>query len=309
MLTEFNPETIKALLTVSLFASLADGDMADCERENLRKLATDLGGESEALIREVLLGKRNLASAESVLTTKNETLLAYELALAVCEADGIINPREQSFLNDLRERLGLKQVEAQAASSEVDAIVLSDPSVGVSLIETGSNDDTIMRYAILNGALEILPSTLATMAIVPLQMKLVHAVAKVHGVSLGTTNIKDFLATIGAGLASQVVEGFARKLLGGIGKAVGGKLIGGLASQATGSAISFASTYAIGHVANRYYAGGQKLALPEIQALMGELTQKAKNLYTSKLPEIQSASKNLNPSAILDLVKGSVKDS
>jgi uncharacterized protein (DUF697 family) len=142
------------------------------------------------------------------------------------------------------------------------------------------------------------------MAIIPLQIKLVHDIAKSHGIQLGTANIKDFLATLRAGLTSQVVEGFARKLLGGIGKTFGGKIARGLASQAAGSAMSFASTYAIGHVADRYYAGGQKLSMAEIKSLMADLTQRAKDLYSTKLPEIQESAKNLNPAALLDMVRG-----
>lgn len=297
-------KSTQALLTICLFAALADGDLAESERESLKKLAADVGGETSGVMQEVLLGQRSLGSVEAVFDDPQEKVLAYEMARAVCEADGGINPREQAFLDDLRQRLGLGNEEAEPAAATVDAIVLADPASGAPATEAISNEGMIMRYAILNGALEILPGTLATMAIIPLQMKLVHAIAKSHGVTLGTANIKDFLATLGAGLTSQVVEGFARKLLGGIGKAVAGKLGRAAGSQAAGSVMSFASTYAIGHVADRYYAGGQKLPMAEIQALAVEFTQRAKDLYSTKLPEIQESAKNLNPSALLDMVKG-----
>lgn len=303
--TEPSPATTQSLLAVCTFAAMVDGNITQAERENLRKLAEDLGGQSEEMVRDVLLGKFNLAHMETLFAQPNEKLLAYEMALAVCEADGEVNPRERSFLEDLSRQLGLEATEVEEVTKEVDAICLSDPSKAVAAIPTvGLNKDMIMRYAILNGALEILPGTLATMAILPLQMKLVHAIAKSHGVNLGTANIKDFLATLGVGVTSQIVEGFARKLLGNLGKSVGGKLAGKIANQAAGSAMSFASTYAIGHVADRYYAGGQKLVLSEIQSLMGQFSESARTLYSSKMPEIQSCASNLNPAAILDLVRG-----
>lgn len=40
---------------------------------------------------------------------------------------------------------------------------------------------TARNAAILNGALELLPETLSTMAIIPLQMRLVYNVGKAHG--------------------------------------------------------------------------------------------------------------------------------
>lgn len=45
-------------------------------------------------------------------------------------------------------------------------------------------DRTIVNRAILAGGLELLPQSLATMAIVPVQMKLVHEIGRVHGYAL-----------------------------------------------------------------------------------------------------------------------------
>jgi uncharacterized protein (DUF697 family) len=42
----------------------------------------------------------------------------------------------------------------------------------------------ILNSAILNGALEIMPHTLATMAIVPLQMRMVYHIGKSYGFEL-----------------------------------------------------------------------------------------------------------------------------
>ena len=302
--TAFDTETTQALLSVCFFAALADGNIDDSEREGVRKLAEELGSDSaDALMREILMGKRSWETVVAALKDGKARLLAYEMARSICEADGGSAAEEIQFLEELKSRLGIDKskesidTETKILEAEVAQQLMAKPAFS-------SNDDMIMRAAIINGALEILPSTLATMGILPLQMKLVYGVAKSHGVELGSANIKDFLATLGAGLSSQLVEGFARKLLGGIGKTFGGKLIGGLASQVTGSAMSFASTYAIGHVADRYYAGGQKLSMVEIKSLMSELTQRAKDIYSTKLPEIQESAKKLNTSALFDLVKG-----
>ena len=69
----------------------------------------------------------------------------------------------------------------------------------------------ILNYAILNGALELLPESLATMAIIPLQMKMVYRVGMSHGFELDRGHIKDFIATLGVGLTSQYVEQIGRK--------------------------------------------------------------------------------------------------
>ncbi|MCK7498350.1 MAG: hypothetical protein MZW92_52755 [Comamonadaceae bacterium] len=53
----------------------------------------------------------------------------------------------------------------------------------------------ILNYAILNGALELLPDSLASMAIIPLQMKMVYRIGKSYGYELDRGHVKDFLAT------------------------------------------------------------------------------------------------------------------
>ena len=92
----------------------------------------------------------------------------------------------------------------------------------------------ILNTSILNGALEIMPHTLATMAIVPLQMRMVYQIGKCYGYELDRGHVKDFLATVGIGLTSQVFEGFTRRLVGGLARGLAGGLLGGLAGQAAG---------------------------------------------------------------------------
>ena len=128
--------------------------------------------------------------------------------------------------------------------------------------------------------------------------------AKANGVELDRSNIKDFLATAGIGLGSQMVEGFARKMVGKFGRKLGGKTAGKVADQLTGSAMSFASTFAIGHVAQRYYSSGRSLAAPDLKKLVGPLQTQARELHTRYLPEIQERAKTLDAASILSLVRG-----
>ncbi len=64
-------------------------------------------------------------------------------------------------------------------------------------------DEAVRGAAILNGALELLPDSLATMAIIPLQMRLVYRIGQSYGYELDQGHVRDFLATAGVGLTSQ----------------------------------------------------------------------------------------------------------
>ncbi len=305
-LAESHP-TSESLLAICLFAAFADGDKSDEERKHVEALASELGGDdASAVSRRILMGRLSLDAAVAELKTREERMLAYEMARAVCEAGGSISPDEQIFLNELRAKLSLVDADAKVLDDEVDSVALAPLASTEPLTVVADHSGMILRYSILNGALELLPETLATMAILPMQMKMVWRIGKAHGYELDRSSIKEFLVAAGIGVGSQVVEGFARKLIGGFGKKLGGKLAGRIANEATGSAFSFASTYAIGHLAEKYYAGGRKLGGSEMRTLYAPLAEQAKQLHTQYLPDIQQRAQTLDVSSILNLVRGKV---
>jgi uncharacterized protein (DUF697 family) len=164
-------------------------------------------------------------------------------------------------------------------------------------------DQAILNAAILNGALELLPETLSTMAIIPLQMKLVYRIGKAHGYELDSGHVKDFLATVGVGLTSQYLEQAGRKLLGGLLGKVGGGMLRGVGKQAVSSGLSFATTYALGHVAKRYYAGGRQLSTQMLKAAYASVTQEAQGLQARYLPAMQEKARTLDAGKVLSMVR------
>jgi uncharacterized protein (DUF697 family)/tellurite resistance protein len=311
------PETlppVESTLAIALFAAFADGDRCEPERARIERIAEDLGWEDLSVIsRRILMGKLSLAAAVTGLEKTGDREAAYELARAVCEVDGDLSADETSFLEELRSLFGLDWETSRHLDDEVDGLTLAPlaPAVGTALetpppLPAAAPDQggMILRYAILNGALELLPESLATMAIVPLQMKMVYRIGKAHGAELDRASIKEFLAAAGIGLGSQMLEGFARKWVGGLGKKMAGKKAGKIANQMTGSAFSFASTWAIGHLAVNYYAGGRRFGTAEMKAVYEPLLAKAKELHSRYLPEIQQQAQSLNPATVLDYVRG-----
>jgi uncharacterized protein (DUF697 family) len=84
-------------------------------------------------------------------------------------------------------------------------------------------DRQIVNASVTNAALELLPESLASMAILPLQVRLVYQIGKAYGYELDQGHIKEFVATLGVGLTGQYLEQFGRKLLGGLlGTVLGG---------------------------------------------------------------------------------------
>ncbi len=279
-----NLDQQKSILTIALLAAFADGTKDDAEREEIRRIAQSLAGDAgmadlPRIYQDVLLKRTSVQAAVQGLSDPMHRQLAYEMAVGVCDVDGRQTVEEREFLNDLKVALQLGAPQTAAFDQEADALVeeaekavpKSVPTtipvaVAAATLSTAAAldaelDKSILNYALLNGALELLPQSWASMAIIPLQIKMVHAIGKAHGVELDRGHIKEFIAAAGVGMSSQYVEQFGRKLLGGLLGKVAGKTIGGLGGAATGMAFSFATTYALGQVAKRYYAGGRTMAM------------------------------------------------
>jgi len=208
--------------------------------------------------------------------------------------------------------LGLEADKAVAAAEQqADAIALSGVAplslateATNNIVDDAALNKTILNYAILNGALELLPQSWASVAIIPMQIKMVYRIGKAHGHELDQGHIREFLATAGVGMTSQYLEQFGRKLVGGL---LGGFLgkTGKKAGRAAASvAFSFATTYALGQLAKRYYAGSRQMNTALLKQTFGELLEPAKKLQTQYLPDIQEKARNLDASSVLSMVRG-----
>lgn len=324
-----NPEQQKSILAIALFAAFADGAKHDREREEIRRIAESLGGEAGApdltrLYQDVLLKRISLDAAAAALVEPGEhpeghkRQLAYEMAVCVCDADGRQSEAEQRFLDELKALLKLDAAQTAVFENEADAMVeLSEaaapaavavavgPVVAAQLnVSEAELDKSILNYALMNGALELLPQSWASMAIIPLQIKMVYGIGKSHGVSLDQGHIKEFIAAAGVGLTSQYLEQFGRKLLGGLLGKAAGKTFGNIGGGATGMAFSFATTYALGQLAKRYYAGGRTMNTAVLKDTFQNLLGPAKQMQTQYLPQIQQQAGTLDMGRVMAMVRG-----
>ena len=193
---------------------------------------------------------------------------------------------------------------AGVAGSTLPVVAAPAPASGAPAVNQQALDQTILNAAITNGALELLPETLSTMAIIPLQMRLVYRIGQAHGYELDRGHIKDFLATAGVGLTSQYLEEAGRKLLGGLLGKLGGGLLRGVGKQALSSGMSFASTYALGHVAKRYYAGGRTLSAQLLKDTYASITEEAQGLKAQYLPAMREQARTLDAGKVMAMVRG-----
>ena len=314
-------EETRAILTLCLLASFADGEKHERERDEIKRVAHNFSDSDAAhlstLYQDVLLQRTTLADVVARLHSTEARQLAYEMAVCVCDADGTLSDAEQRFLTEARTALELdagaaadfvQQAQAMAtvpvSGLPVAVGVAGAAATAPATVDEAALDSAILNAAIVNGALELLPETLSTLAIIPLQMKLVWRIGKAYGFELDSGHIKDFVATVGVGLTSQYLEQAGRKLLGGLLGRVGGGLLRGAGNQAVSTGMSFATTYALGQVAKRYYAGGRTLSTQMLKEAYANTVQEAQGLSARYLPDIQARAKTLNAGSVLAMVRG-----
>jgi len=308
--------TQRAILNIMIHAALVDGQKSESERAAIRDVAESLAGQAggaalAGVYQDVLLKRVTLQQALAGLRELEHRQLAYEMAVCVCDADGVQSQAEQEFLSSLRDALGLAGDDpAIASAAQADTIAaaavaapIAAPTFTAASARDAELDKSILNYSILNGALELLPQSWASMAIIPLQVRMVYKIGKAHGVEMDQGHIKEFIATVGVGLTSQYVEQIGRKLIGGLVGKAAGKMLGGLTGAATGMAFSFATTYALGQVAKRYYAGGRVMSTELLKRAFQEMLGPAKNLQQEYLPAIRQRASTLSASEVVELVR------
>jgi uncharacterized protein (DUF697 family)/tellurite resistance protein len=323
-------EETRSILTIALMAAFADGLKDEGERAAVKRTAEALGPEAgfdlPGLYRDVLLAKPDLAAVAAPLQSQEARQLAYEMAVGVCDADGAQGPAEKAFLARLAELLALPPAAAGATSASADEVAeaafapvdapasaaasgtgatISGTVTGMSKLSDAELDTLILNAAVTNAALELLPETLASMAIIPLQMRLVYRIGQSHGYAMDRTHAKDFIATLGIGLTSQYLEQFGRKLLGGVLGGLGGGLGRTLGRQAASSGLTFATTYALGRVAQRYYAAGRTLDTAALKQTFASLLEEARGLAPRYREQIEQKASTIDTRSLAALVRQS----
>jgi uncharacterized protein (DUF697 family)/tellurite resistance protein len=294
------------IVTIAFLAAMADGQASPEELSRLRAALKRLAiADFDAVAQRAAQGQLPLADVTRQLSGDDARRLAYETALVVCHADGPMNEKETSFLNELRSALGLNP--AVLGELERSAAALAGAPMDAPLVHVGSGtppsdagvDQLILEQAILTGAVDLLPDRLANVAILPLQLRLVYQIGRHYGQQLDAEQIKDLAATLGLGAAAQVMEGVVRKLVGSAARGLLGGLIGAAGGLAAGVAVTFAATYALGHVAKQYYAQGRRLSADDLRALFQRFQDEARALFPKVQDQIQTRAKMLNLQTLL----------
>jgi uncharacterized protein (DUF697 family) len=147
------------------------------------------------------------------------------------------------------------------ASTTSTPVAKSDP-VAKPEAQTESDEDkarllaqTIQASAVAAGAVTIQPIPLLDLALVtPIQATMVQTIGSIHGYKMDARTVMELMGTFGTGIATQQFVLAASKFV---------PVLGWAASITT----AYAMTWAIGEVADEYFAHGRKMSNVELNQM------------------------------------------
>ncbi|MEO7360070.1 MAG: tellurite resistance TerB family protein [Gemmatimonadaceae bacterium] len=291
------PSEAEAIVAIATLAALADGNHDAEEQAAIAGVSASLGLSPETT-QGATSGQLTVAELAARLTTPESRQAAYDAALSVCHRDGQPGPAEQTFLSGLASTLGI------SAANAVNPVAAVVPSITSGAAAPNDVDNHILDQAILTAAMELLPDRLANMAILPLQLRMVYGIGQKHGQKLDARQVADLAATFGIGAVAQVFERVVRRALGGLAGGLLGGMLGGAGGVAAGAGVTFASTYALGHAAEQYYAQNRSLSVVDMKTLFTRFQNEAKDMYPRVQDRIRQRASGTSLSSVMQSIRG-----
>ena len=276
MSTHALDETTLAGFRLLVAIAKADGRIEPAEVEALK----DAFGEHAALVDELLAQDIDVSGEIAKLKTDEERERVYRSGFALAYVDEHMAHDEVNILEaiwpDHPEDSLLEEVLGEVKDTLLPAGIMpiADPAKRQDEIE----HDTL-KYAIISAVVGAMPipgvAIIADAAVIAIQVKLVRDIGQYWGHTIDGPAAKSLLATAAGGLGVRLAVTNLFRFIPGWG-----------AVMAAGT--SFASTYAIGRVANTYFAGGQDLDPDAMRDLFKKAKAEGDQVYKDRKSEIDT---------------------
>jgi uncharacterized protein (DUF697 family) len=254
----------------------ADGTLADSE---LAALKTALGERADLL--PSLVEENVDLDHELGLLDTDDRERVYQSAFAVAHADGRATTFEIALLKKIVPNRGEDSLLGQVFGEALDTVVPGRivPEADPVARDTEVTED-ILKYSVLAAVAGAMPvpgvAIVADLAVIAIQGKMVHDIGLYFGHTMDGPAIRAFLTSVGGSALMRVAVNNLARMVPGWGSAFG-------------AGTSFASTYAIGKVAQRYFEAGRGLPEPELKSLYEAARAEGPARYADEKDRIDTA--------------------
>lgn len=273
-----------ASLRVLICIAKANGNIDPDERAALENVVSQLQIPAGSTVKSLLEEKVDLESQLRLFTSPESRDLLYQSALGFARLERHPQPEAQKILDRIRAGLQISEEKAlltrRIISEAKDTLLPSNiqPSNDPAL-RVGEVKSDIVKYSVLTGVLGSIPLpgvAIATdLAVVAVQVKLVRDIGQRWGHTIDKQAAVSLMAGLGLGTGARIAVSNLAKLV-----PVWGSVIGATAS--------FASTWALGKVADTYFERGMLTEMPALKAEFQAAQAEGRQAYLAHKERIEA---------------------
>jgi uncharacterized protein (DUF697 family)/uncharacterized tellurite resistance protein B-like protein len=276
-----------ASLRILVAVAKADGTVHPAEREALEAALEGVTLPAGATLQSLLDEAPDVAAQIAAITADKTREETYRSAFAMANADGEASPAELAVLDQLRksfkiadEKVSITQrlfSEAKDTFLPSNIKKVEDPAKRTKEIK-----EDILKYSIMSAVLGAFPVpglAIATdLAVVALQLKMVRDIGLYWGHNIDKKAAKALLGGLGLGTGVRIAVSNVMKLIPVWGSAVG-------------AASSFATTYALGMIGDRWFETGMKAEMSALKDFFKKSVKEGKDVFKSNKDKVEAKSK------------------
>lgn len=277
---EIKLEEGSACLRALVAVAKADGTITTEERAALQLALSMLPGAKDL---EPFLDERiNFDQVLAEITSPAAREQLWQSAYSMIHADGSATTVEQELVDKIRTTFQINDAKVSTTKRLLDEAKDTLLPSNIEAIEDPARrqkeiDQDVLKYSVLSAVLGAFPVpgvAIATdLAIVALQVKLVRDIGQYWGHKVDPKAAKTLLGGLGIGTGARIAVSNLAKLVP-------------LWGSAFGATSAFATTWALGKIANRYFESDEKADLAQLRSEMKSMEKQGKEAYAQQKEEI-----------------------
>lgn len=288
-----------ASLRILVAVAQADGQIHEEEKKSisaaLEGISLPAGTTADSLLAETIDVDAQLA----LLTSPAARGEIWKSAFAMANADGSCSPEEQKLLDVIAEKT---QVTAEQKTFFTKLLAEGKDTVLPSNIQAITDPEKrakevrndILKYSAFTAILGAFPlPVVGEIAVLGIQLKMIRDIGQYWGHTVDKNAAKSMLYGLGLGTGARMAVNSLAKLVPGWGSAVG-------------ATTSFAATFALGKVMEKFFAEDAKGDVAALKTFFKSAEKEGKAAYAEQKDDI--AKKQSDNKAALEQLSADLKD-
>jgi uncharacterized protein (DUF697 family)/tellurite resistance protein len=271
-------------LRILVAIAKADGTIEDEERAALSAALEGVKLPAATTVDSLLAEKVNLDQELGAVRGHEARGDIYKSAYGMAHADGTCSSEEQQLLDRIKKTWEIPEKQSKFVArlfAETKDTVLPSNIQPIADAAARSKEirEDVLKYSVLSailGAFPIPGVAIATdLAIVAVQVKMVRDIGQYHGHKVDKEGAKSLLYGLGLGTGARIAVNNIVKLVPGWGSAFA-------------AVTSFAATFAVGKVMEKYFVDGAKADASALKKEFKEAQKEGKAAYAEHKSDVDA---------------------